>query len=75
MLIRKRFQVDGMECVGCTIAVEGALEDVAGVNLAEANYARQFADVEYDSELVSEQQIASAVERAGYNLIIPGNLL
>lgn len=67
-VIKKRYKVEGMECVGCTIAVEGALEDVPGVKSASADYIRQVADVEYDESRVSETQIAEAVERAGYTL-------
>ena len=70
-MVKERFQVDGMKCVGCTMAVEGALEDVKGVKSASANYARQFADVEYDEKLVTRRQLAEAVAQAGYEMILP----
>jgi copper chaperone CopZ len=60
-----------MECVGCTIAVEGALEDVPGIKSAAASYIKQVADVEYDETQVTEAQIAAAVGRAGYTLVLP----
>ena len=70
-MVKKRFQVDGMKCVGCTMAVEGALEDLEGVKAANANYAKQYADVEYDETKVSEEDIAGAVALAGYTLVGP----
>ena len=70
-MIKKRFQIEGMACVGCTIAVEGAIESIPGVRSANANYARQFAEVEYDEGRVRETQIADAVELAGYKLVLP----
>lgn len=70
-MVRKRFPVEGMHCVGCTIAVEGAVEKVAGVKRAEANYARQYVDVEYDEGRVTEAEIVTAVERAGYSARVP----
>jgi Cu+-exporting ATPase len=70
-MVRKRFPVEGMHCVGCTIAVEGAVEKLAGVKRAEANYARQYVDVEYDEARVTEAEIVTAVERAGYSARVP----
>lgn len=70
-MIKKRFQVEGMKCVGCTMAVEGALEDVDGVKSASANYAKQFADIEFDENRVSHQALADAVALAGYTLLLP----
>lgn len=70
-MVKKRFQVDGMKCVGCTMVVEGALEDLQGVKSASANYAKQYADVEYDETKVSEQDFAEAIAEAGYALILP----
>lgn len=48
------------------MAVEGAIEDLTGVKAASANYARQYADVEYDEQKVSPDQIMAAVAEAGY---------
>ena len=56
-----------MHCVGCTIAVEGAIEDLPGVKSANANYARQIADVEFDESLVTAERIIATMERAGYS--------
>ena len=56
-----------MHCVGCTIAVEGAIEDLSGVKSANANYAKQIADVEFDELVVTPERIIAAVERAGYS--------
>jgi copper chaperone CopZ len=72
-MIKKRFQVNDMKCVGCTIAVEGALEDVAGVKSASANYAKQFADIEYDESKVSPRDLAAAVALAGYEMVLPAD--
>jgi copper chaperone len=68
-MIKKTFRVEGMICVGRTVAVEGALEEVPGIRSAETSYIKQVADVEYDETQVTEAQIAAAVERAGYTLV------
>ena len=65
-MIKKRFQIQGMHCVGCAMTIDGALEDLPGVRSASTNYARQIADVEYDDRQVSETQIVEAIREAGY---------
>jgi P-type Cu+ transporter len=65
-MIKKRFQIQGMHCVGCAMTIDGALEDLPGVKSASTNYARQVADVEYDDRQVTEAQIVEAIREAGY---------
>ena len=65
-MTKQRFQIPDMHCVGCTIAVEGAIEDLPGVKAANANYARQIADVEYDETQITTAAIIAAVQEAGY---------
>ena len=65
-LTKKRFQIQGMHCVGCAMTIDGAVEDLPGVKSASTNYARQVADIEYDEKKVSEGQIIAAIQTAGY---------
>lgn len=70
MMTKKRFQIQGMHCVGCAMTIDGALEDLPGVKSASANYARQIVDVEYDETRLTEAQIIAAVEQAGYKAAV-----
>jgi P-type Cu+ transporter len=65
-MTKQRLEISGMHCTGCVMAVEGALEDLRGVKSANANYAKQIADVEYDENSVSIDDIIGAVVDAGY---------
>ncbi len=65
-MIKQTFEIKGMHCTGCVMAVEGAIEDLAGVKTANTNYARQIAEVEYDERKVTADQIVAAVVEAGY---------
>ena len=65
-MIKKRFQIQGMHCVGCAMTVDGAVEDLSGVKSATTNYARQVAEVEYDEMKVTEAEIMNAIQSAGY---------
>jgi len=65
-MIKQRFQIQDMHCVGCTMTVEGAIEDLPGVKSASANYAKQIAEVEFDEDQVTQSAIIAAVQEAGY---------
>lgn len=65
-MTKKRFQIRGMHCGSCAMLIDGALEDMEGVKSANTSYARQITEVEYDESEVSETEILSAVEDAGY---------
>jgi Cu+-exporting ATPase len=69
-MTKKRFQIQGMHCVGCAMTVDGALEDLPGVKSASTNYARQIADVEYDEKQITEAQMIAAIEQAGYKATV-----
>lgn len=66
-MIKQRFQVTGMHCVGCAMNIDGILEDLPGVQSASTNYARQIVDVQYDEARVTEALIISAINATGYN--------
>ena len=55
-MIKKKFQIQGMHCVGCAMTVDGVVEDLTGVKSATTNYARQVAEVEYDEKKVTDQK-------------------
>ncbi len=65
-MVKGRFQIKGMHCVGCALAVDGALEDLPGVKSASTHYARRIADVEYDERRIGVAEILAAIEAAGY---------
>lgn len=68
-MAKKRFHIQGMHCVGCAMTIDGALEDLQGVQLANTNYARQWVDVEYDERQVTDEQIVAAINAAGYEAV------
>lgn len=69
-MIKKKFHIQGMHCVGCAMTIDGAVEDLTGVKSATTNYARQVAEVEYDDKTVSDAQIVAAIQTAGYQAVV-----
>ncbi|MBZ0264653.1 heavy metal translocating P-type ATPase [bacterium] len=71
-LVEKEFPVVGMTCANCSLAVERTLnKKVDGVNSAHVNLAGETVSVSYDADLVNPEKMAEAIERAGYQLILP----
>ena len=64
--------VVGMTCTRCSANVERTLnQKVEGVTKATVNFATETASVDYDPSRTSLAEMASAVEAAGYKLILP----
>lgn len=61
-----KLAVDGMMCeMGCVGAIQKELRSTPGVALATVNFEGNYADVEFDSKLVNEDQLIAAVEGIG----------
>ncbi|MDW8220570.1 MAG: heavy metal translocating P-type ATPase, partial [Bacteroidota bacterium] len=63
--------VQGMSCASCVVRVERALQKVDGVESATANLAREQVTITFQPEKVGLAALAKALERAGYQLVIP----
>ena len=61
-------KVEGMHCSGCASTIQALLQRNEGVKKASASFEAGEARVLYDPALVSEEQLAGAVERAGYRV-------
>jgi Cu+-exporting ATPase len=61
-----RLSVRGMTCANCSRSVEKKIGSVPGVTKVSVDLAAASASVEYDTELVTPEAIASAVQELGY---------
>lgn len=68
--IKQTFPVMDMSCASCAGSAQATLNNQVGVVKAEVNYANHSAQVEYIPGLVSSESLKSAVQAAGYDLII-----
>ena len=62
--------VEGMTCATCAGRVEKSLNEIEGVD-ATVNFALKRATVEYDDDIASHDDLAAAVEHAGYTPHMP----
>lgn len=68
--VKNTFPVMDMSCASCAGSAEATLNNQVGVINAEVNYANHSAQVEYIPSLVSPIALKSAVQAAGYDLIV-----
>ena len=55
-----------MTCAACVNSVEGILRDLHGVKRAVVALATALGEVEYDSTVISKDDIINAIEDAGF---------
>jgi copper chaperone len=60
------FEVPEMSCGHCKAAIEGELNKLSGVEYSNANLEEGTVEVTYEEGRVSEEQLRSAIEDAGY---------
>lgn len=70
MNIKNTYPVLGMSCASCAARVDKTLNGLPGVYQATVNYATAVAQVEYNPEVCSDATLQSAVQDAGYDLLV-----
>ena len=68
--IKNTYPVLGMSCASCAARVDKTLNGLPGVYQATVNYATAVAQVEYNPEVCSDAILQSAVQDAGYDLLV-----
>ena len=70
VLTKINIPVSGMTCTSCSSRVERKLNKMAGVT-AVVNFATESAQVEYDPDEVSPEDLQATIEAAGYGATLP----
>ncbi len=65
---RTEFTVKGMTCGNCVQSVTEALKGVSGVKVAKVTLEDEKAQVTYDPQHTSVEQLKEAVKAAGYEV-------
>ncbi|MBP3843151.1 MAG: heavy metal translocating P-type ATPase [Prevotella sp.] len=70
MIQKKTIAVLGMMCAGCAANVEKKLNSLEGITSASVNLSGRTALIEYDTELISLEQMKEALGGIGYDMVI-----
>lgn len=68
--IKESFPVTGLSCASCAISAETILQSQKGVINAAVNFANNTASVEYNPSLIKPEELKTAVQSVGYDLVI-----
>ncbi|WP_255578271.1 cation-translocating P-type ATPase [Chitinophaga sp. sic0106] len=68
-IIKKTFPITGLSCASCAVSAESMLSATPGVIHVGVNFANASATVEYEPQQVTLQQLKSAVQSIGYDLV------
>lgn len=68
--VKKTFPVLQMSCASCAISAESIVKGLNGVNNASVNFATATLSVEYQPDVIAPEQIRTAVQDGGYDLLI-----
>ena len=66
---KKTLKITGMSCASCAARIEKVLNKQEGVKRATVNFTLEQATIEYDDQLVREQQLHEIIRRLGFNVI------
>lgn len=66
--MRKAFKVYGMSCVNCARAIEITLKRTEGVKNVNVSFELGRVEVEFDEDLISEEEIVKKIEELGYSV-------
>ncbi|MBI4993722.1 copper-translocating P-type ATPase [Candidatus Wolfebacteria bacterium] len=68
--MKQTYKISGIHCASCVLTIETTLKKLNGVKSAAVNFANETALIEFDENLISEKDLAKAVENIGYVLEI-----
>lgn len=67
-MIKKAYVIPNMECSMCVLHLEGLQDELPGIHDIQANLHQQRLVIEFDDQLISEEQILSNIEGMGYRV-------
>jgi P-type Cu2+ transporter len=68
--VKKNFPLLHMSCASCAASAENIIKAQKGVVNASVNFASSSVSIEYLEDTIKEEEIQSAVQSAGYDLVI-----
>ncbi len=70
---KETYKIHGMHCASCVNTIEKALMKTNGVSSASVNFASEKALIEFNENIISEQELAEVFNTLGYKLEIGVN--
>lgn len=68
----KRYDITGMTCSACSSGIERAVGKIEGVSLVEVSLMGKSMKIDFDENILNEEDIFSAVKSLGYGIFTEG---
>lgn len=68
-VMKKRLRIGGMTCVSCQNKIERKLKNTAGVKDVSVSYNTGYADITYDSAVITLKDIKAVINKLGYEAL------
>lgn len=68
----KRYDITGMTCSACSSGIERAVGKIEGVSLVEVSLMGKSMKIDFDENILNEEDIFSAVKSLGYGIFAEG---
>lgn len=65
---KEKYQVSGMTCASCAGSIQNALKKLDGVTSVSVNLASETLSIDYDSSVITREQISEVVDNLGYKI-------
>ena len=66
--MEKNLNITGMTCSACSARIERTLRKLEGIDEAKVNFATEKLYITFDENKISEENIISAIKKAGYGI-------
>lgn len=67
--VKETINITGMSCANCAASIEKGLENKAGVDRIEVNFAADNAFIEYNKDQIDREKIDKVIGRLGYDIV------
>lgn len=70
-MVRKKanIPISGMHCATCALTIEKELKDMRGIDAVSVNYGNEVANIQYDPETLSMDEVRKTISNLGYSAL------
>ncbi|GIY71204.1 copper-transporting ATPase 1 [Caerostris extrusa] len=69
-ILNKNFDIQGMTCNSCVNSIEQKISAIPGVEWIKVSLENKSADIEYNSDIISDIQLAEKIEEMGFEVSV-----
>lgn len=64
--MKKAYRIPDMHCTHCAMTLESLEDELEGIRSIRASYHKQLLEVDYDEQVLAEEQLLAAIRKLEY---------